>query len=62
MPTTDLRKTKILSQSEWNRIQGQLNRRAIEEEKAQLEKEKREALHKMSTDKVKTWSNTVLVS
>ena len=58
----DIKKTKILSQSEWNRIQGQLNKRAAEEERARQEREKLEQLHKMSMNKVKTWSNTVLVS
>jgi len=51
----------ILSQKDMDRLMYQINRRKIESEQFRRAEEERLALHEMSLEKVKSWSNTVLV-
>ena len=57
----DLRQVTILSKPDWERIQYQLNRRAIEEEKRRQIKEEKEKMAATSKEMVKNWSNTIAV-
>lgn len=56
---TDLRQVKVLGKEDWNRIQYQLNKRAIESDKAERVQAERERLHELSKQKVKHWTNTI---
>ena len=58
----DLRQVTILPRADWERIQFQLNKRTIEEEKRRRAREEKERLHELSKERVKNWSNTVAVS
>lgn len=56
---TDLRQVTVLSKAEWERIQRQLNRRQIEEERIRQIKMEQEEQKKKSKELVTTWSNTL---
>lgn len=55
----DIRQTTILSKNDWDRIQGQLNKRAWEEEQIHKAKEEKERLREMSKEQIKSWTNTI---
>ncbi len=59
---TDLRQLTILSKGDWDRIQSQLNRGAIEEEKMRKIKEEKDRLRSLNKDQIKNWTNTIDVS
>lgn len=59
---TDLRNVTVLSKAEWDRIEQELNRRQIEEERAARAKREYEEQKKKSKELVKTWGNTLAVS
>jgi hypothetical protein len=59
---TDLRKVTVLSKAEWDRIEQELNRRQIEEERIQRAKAQYEEQKKRSKEIVKGWGNTLFVS
>ena len=52
----------VLTKAEYDRLQYQLNKRQLEEERIRAAEAERRALHELSQEKVKHWSNTVLVS
>ncbi|XP_013402738.1 coiled-coil domain-containing protein 173-like [Lingula anatina] len=56
---TDLRQVTVLTQGDWGRINMQLNRGQIEAEERRRRREEKEAVKKMSKDKVKNWTNTI---
>ena len=58
---TGLHQVTVLSKADWDRIQFQLNRRRMEEERIQRLKEEQQRLHELSLEQVKNWSNTILV-
>lgn len=59
---TSLRDVTILSKSEWNRIQQELYKRQIEDEKIKRLREEKENRKHMSKEMVKNWGNTIAVS
>ncbi|XP_062566128.1 cilia- and flagella- associated protein 210-like [Saccostrea cucullata] len=56
---TDLRDVTILSKNEWNRIQQELYKRQIEEERMRRMREEKENRKQMSKEMVKNWGNTI---
>ena len=58
----ELRHVTILSKGDWDRIQFQLNKRVIEQERAANAQKEKERLHALSKEKVKNWGNTIAVS
>ena len=58
---TDLRQVTVLSKADWERIQFQLNRRKLEEEKQARKRLEKDALYEKSRSKVSTWTNTIEV-
>ena len=58
---TDLRQVKVLSKADWERIQFQLNRRKVEEQRLARKRQEKEEMYKTSKDKVSTWTNTIEV-
>ncbi len=59
---TDLRQVMVLSKDDWQRIQYQLNKRNIEAERQKKAQEERDRMHELSKERVKNWTNTVVVS
>lgn len=59
---TDIRDVTILSKSEWNRIQQELHKRQIEEERMRRLREEKENRKQMSKEMVQHWGNTIAVS
>ena len=51
----------VLGKADWERIQYQLNRRHIEAEERRRCQEERQKLHALSKERVKNWSNTLMV-
>ena len=58
---TDLRQVKVLSKSEWDRIERELNRRQIEEERVRHIRKEHEEQKQKSKELVKSWGNTLAV-
>ena len=58
----DLRQMTVLSAGDWDRIQMQLNKRKIEEERHRRAREEKERLHDLSKNQIKNWANTIAVS
>jgi len=58
----DIRQVTVLKKEDWERIQYQLNKRTIEQEKIRGAREAKERLHQLSKERVKNWSNTIVVS
>lgn len=56
----DIRQVTVLKKEDWDRIQYQLNKRAIEQEKIRAAREAKERLHQLSKERVKNWSNTIV--
>ncbi|KAK7110491.1 cilia- and flagella- associated protein 210-like [Littorina saxatilis] len=56
---TDLRQVTVLSKSEWDRIERELNRRQIEEERIQRIRKEQEIQKEKSKELVKSWGNTL---
>lgn len=56
---TDIRDVTILSKSEWNRIQQELHKRQIEEERMRRLREEKENRKQMSKEMVQHWGNTI---
>ena len=59
---TDLRQVTVLSKSDWERIQQQLHRKQIEEERLQKMIREREERKAKSKEVVQHWGNTIAVS
>ncbi|XP_053373557.1 cilia- and flagella- associated protein 210-like [Mercenaria mercenaria] len=57
--SNDLREVTILSKTDWDRIQRQLHRKEIEEERLRKIREEREELKHKSKELVKHWGNTI---
>ena len=57
----DLRQVTVLSKGDWDRIQYQLNKRIIEQERIKKIREEKDRMHQLSKEKVKDWSNTIAV-
>lgn len=55
----DLRQVTILSKQDWERIQQQLHRKQIEEERLKAIREEREARKNKSKEVVQHWGNTI---
>ncbi len=51
-----------MSKNDWNRIQAQLHRRQIEEERRRSAEEDKMARHQRSLTETKNWANTIAVS
>ena len=58
----DVRQVTILSKGDWDRIQQQLHRKQIEEDRLRRIKEERENRKNQSKELVKNWGNTIAVS
>lgn len=58
----DLNQVSVLTQADWNRIQGHLTRNVREKELIETKRAEKLALHQHSKDMVKNWSNTIAVS
>lgn len=58
----DIRQVTILSKADWERIQQQLNRKQIEEERLRKIREERENRKNKSKEIVQNWGNTIAVS
>ncbi|KAK2148070.1 hypothetical protein LSH36_518g02010 [Paralvinella palmiformis] len=56
----DIRQVTVLKKEDWERIQYQLNKRTIEQEKIRGAREAKERLHQLSKERVKNWSNTIV--
>ncbi|KAL8587022.1 hypothetical protein ACOMHN_023412 [Nucella lapillus] len=56
---TDLRQVTVLPKSEWDRIEKELNRRQIEEERVRRIKADQEEKKQKAKELVKTWGNTL---
>ncbi|XP_060066979.1 cilia- and flagella- associated protein 210-like [Ylistrum balloti] len=56
---TDLRQVTVLSKEDWDRIQMQLHRKQIEEERTRKIREEREEKQKKSNEMIKDWGNTI---
>ena len=59
---TDLRQVTVLSKGDWERIQQQLYRKQIEEERLQKMVREREERKAKSKETVQHWGNTIAVS
>lgn len=59
---TDIRDVTILSKTEWNRIQQELHKRQIQEERMRRMREEKENRKQMSKEMVQHWGNTIAVS
>ena len=59
---TDLRQVTVLSKGDWERIQQQLYRKQIEEERLQKMIQEREERKAKSKEVVQHWGNTIAVS
>ena len=59
---TDLRQVTVLSKGDWERIQQQLYRKQIEEERLQKMIREREERKAKSKEVVQHWGNTIAVS
>jgi len=59
MPQPDLRQVTILSKADWERIQTQLHRKQIEEERLRKIREENDDRKKRSKDIVQHWGNTI---
>ena len=59
---TDLRQVTVLSKTDWERIQQQLYRKQIEEERLQTMIREREERKAKSKEVVQHWGNTIAVS
>ncbi|OWF35640.1 coiled-coil domain-containing protein 173-like [Mizuhopecten yessoensis] len=57
---TDLRQVTVLSKNDWERIQMQLHRKQIEEERTRKIREEKEEKQKMSKEMIKDWGNTIV--
>lgn len=57
-----LNDTLVISGKEWDRINQQLYRRQLEQEKIKALREEKEARKALSKDMVKDWNNTLEVS
>ena len=57
----DLRQVTVLSKGDWDRIQYQLNKRIIEQERIKKIREDKDRMHQLSKEKVQDWSNTIIV-
>ncbi|XP_071108770.1 cilia- and flagella- associated protein 210-like [Haliotis cracherodii] len=55
----DLRQVTVLSKTDWERIQRELNRRQIEEDRIRRITEEREEQRNRSKEVVKNWGNTI---
>ncbi|PIK47137.1 putative coiled-coil domain-containing protein [Apostichopus japonicus] len=55
----DLNQVSVLTQADWNRIQGHLTRNVREKELIETKRAEKLALHQHSKDMVKNWSNTI---
>ncbi|XP_046568387.1 coiled-coil domain-containing protein 173-like [Haliotis rubra] len=55
----DLRQVTVLSKTDWERIQRELNRRQIEEDRIRRITEEREEQRNRSKEMVKNWGNTI---
>ena len=58
----DIRQTTILSKADWSRIQNQLNKKAIEEERMRRNREEKERLKNLNKEQIQHWTNTIAVS
>ena len=58
---TDLRQVTVLSKAEWDRIERELNRRQIEEERVRRIRKEHEEQKQKSRELVKSWGNTLHV-
>lgn len=56
---TDLRQVTVLTQSDWERIQQELNRKQIQDEMVRKIREDREEQKRKSKEIVKNWGNTI---
>ncbi|KAK3592985.1 hypothetical protein CHS0354_023210 [Potamilus streckersoni] len=56
---TDLQQVMVLTKTDWERIQTQLHRKEIEEEKIRKMREDRENLKNRSKEVVQNWGNTI---
>ena len=61
MSASRIRDTTVLTKADWDRIQYQLNKRAILQEEMRKEREEKERLRELSRQKVSTWTNTIQV-
>lgn len=59
---SDLRDVTVLSKGDWDRIQYQLNKQMIEQERLRRIREDKDKMHELSKEKVKNWTNTIVVS
>ncbi|XP_041365324.1 coiled-coil domain-containing protein 173-like [Gigantopelta aegis] len=57
-PLTDVKQVTVLTKGDWNRIQDQLNRRQIEQERIQRIKAEKEERRSNSKEVIKNWTNT----
>ena len=57
----DLRQVTILSKADWDRIQTQLHRKQIEEERMKKIREERDERKNKSKEVVQHWGNTIAV-
>ena len=62
MDSADIRQMTILSKADWDRIQMQLNKQALEEERIRKTREEKERLRELSKQQIKNWTNTIAVS
>ena len=58
----DLRQVTVLSKGDWERIQTQLHRKQIEEDRIRRKHEEIEERKKKSKEMVDNWGNTIIVS
>jgi len=59
--TNNLKDTLVLSGKEWDRINEQLYRRQLEQERIKTIREEKESRKALSKDMVKDWNNTLEV-
>ena len=59
---TDLRQVTVLSKTDWERIEQELNRKQIQDEMVRKIREEREEQKRKSKEIVKNWGNTIAVS
>lgn len=58
----DLRQVTVLSKADWERIQNQLHRKQIEEERIRRKQAEIDEKKMKSKEMVDTWGNTIIVS
>lgn len=58
---TDLRQVTVLSKADWERIQKQLYRKQMEEERVKRIREENEDQMRRAKEMTKDWSNTITV-